>query len=417
MTEQVLDRQTEAELVHWRLAAAGLADLSMVAAPEAWQALEDYLQRRVRGRLREVVAVLVSEAEALQRKLGEDGEAVRAGVLRLRTRYLQVETILDFYGDAVNSRTNPALRALLRGYDALAGDSMAAVLTRVGIEPPPALVYLDGGLGAAILRAGIRLWDSSHPSPAAAIKLTRHNLAHPTALLHETGHQVAHLTGWHQELADALETRLAPRSAELAAVWRGWASEVAGDVHAFAQAGWAPVAALANVVDGTTEAVYRIGFGDPHPFGFLRVLFNVELCRRWFGGGPWDDLAAAWQRRHPVERAPADVAALTRASLAALPDIVDVCTCRPMAAFGGAPLSALLDLRRVSPAALHALAVQAGESLLTSAYLRRREPLRILAHLSTRAVLDPGAAAQHQAALLAWVTDVGADATPARRAA
>lgn len=414
MTDLAADRQTEAELVHWQLAVEALADLDTVAAPEAWQALEDYLQRQVRGRLSEVVAVLVAEGRALHRRLGAGGDpaGIRPAVLRLRARYLQVETILDFYGDAVNSRTNPALRALLRGYDTLAGDSMAAVLNRLGIESPPALIYLDRGLGAAILRAGIRLWDHSHPSPAAAIKLTRHNLAYPTALLHETGHQVAHLTGWTTELADALGTVLTPRSAELAQLWRGWAGEIAADVHAFAQAGWAPVAALANVVDGPPQAVFRIRFADPHPFPFLRVLFNAELCRSWFGAGPWDDVAAVWRQRNPLDGAPGDVAALTRLSLAALPDVVDVCTRRPMAAFGGAPLSALLDPRRVSPAALESLARQAGPSLLASAYLRRREPLRILAHLSTRAVLEPAAAAEHQARLLAWVTDVGADAAP-----
>lgn len=414
MTDLATDRQTEAELVHWQLAVEALADLDTVAAPEAWQALEDYLQRQVRGRLSEVVAVLIAEGRALHRRLGADGDpaGIRPAVLRLRARYLQVETILDFYGDAVNSRTNPALRALLRGYDTLAGDSMAAVLNRLGIESPPALIYLDRGLGAAILRAGIRLWDHGHPSPAAAIKLTRHNLAYPTALLHETGHQVAHLTGWTTELADALAAVLAPRSTELAELWRGWAGEIAADVHAFAQAGWAPVAALANVVDGPAGSVFRIRFNDPHPFPYLRVMLNAELCRSWFGAGPWDDVAAVWRQRNPLSDAPGDVAALTRLSLAALPDVVDVCTRRPMAAFGGAPLSALLDPRRVSPTALESLARQAGPSLLASAYLRRREPLRILAHLSTRAVLEPGAAAEHQARLLAWVTDVGADAAP-----
>jgi hypothetical protein len=417
VTDLAPDRQTEAELVHWQLAVEALADLDTMAAPEAWQALEDYLQRQVRGRLSEVVAVLVAEGKALHRSLGAGGDpaAIRQAVLRLRARYLQVETILDFFGDAVNSRTNPALRGLLRGYDTLAGDSMAVVLNRLGIESPPALVYLDRGLGAAILRAGIRLWDHGHPSPAAAIKLTRHNLAYPTALLHETGHQVAHLTGWNTELADALAATLTPRSAELAGLWRGWAGEIAADVHAFAQAGWAPVAALANVVDGPTPSVFRIRFGDPHPFPFLRVMFNAELCRSWFGAGPWDDVAAVWRERHPLAHADGDVAALTRASLAALPDVVDVCTRRPMAAFGGAPLSALLDPRRVSPAALDSLARQAGPSLLTSAYLRRREPLRILAQLSTRAVLEPANAADHQARLLAWVTDVGADAAPRAR--
>jgi len=102
-------------------------------------------------------------------------------------------------------------------------------------------VYLDKGLGAAILRADVRLWDRTSVSPVAAIKLTRHNLWCPTALLHETGHQFAHLTGWTGELADCLAQSLAPRSAELASAWRGWASEVAADVHAFVQAGWAPL--------------------------------------------------------------------------------------------------------------------------------------------------------------------------------
>lgn len=413
MTEQADARQTEAEVAHWRLATEALADLDAVAAPDAWAGLEKYLHRSVRNRLGEVVAALTAEARALQRMLdaGHDPADVRRGLLRLRGRYLQVETVLDFYGDAVNSRTSPPLRQLLSGYDTVAGDSMAAILTRVGIEPPLALVYQDTGLGAAILRAGIRLWDHRHPSPAAAIKLTRHNLSFPTALLHETGHQVGHLTGWNTELAAALEARLTRHSSELAAAWRGWASEIAADVHAFAQAGWAPIAALANVVDGPTPAVYRIRPGDPHPFPFIRVLFNVALCRSWYGAGPWDDVAAAWTYRHPPAAVGGDAGALTRASIDALPDVVDVCTRTPMAAFQGRPLAGVLDPWRVSPAELRSLARQAGPSLLTSSYLRRRDPLRILALLSTRAVLDPARAGEHRARLLAWVTDLGRDAT------
>lgn len=419
MTDTAERRQIAAEVAHWRLAVEALADLDAVAAPHAWAALEEYLRRSVRDRLGQVVAALVGEAHELQRQLdaGVEPVGVRRGLLRLRDRYVQVETVLDFYGDAVNSRTSPTLAALLRGYDTLAGDSMAATLGRLGVPVPLALVFQDKGLGAAILRAGIRLWDRAHPSPAAAIKLTRHNLSFPTALLHETGHQVGYLTGWNAELAAALRAQLAPRSPELAEVWSGWSSEVAADVHAFTQAGWVPVAALANVVDGTTDAVYRLRPGDPHPFPFVRVLFNVALCRSWYGRGPWDDVAAAWQRRHPPAAAHPTVGALTRASLDALDDIVDVCTRQQMAAFGGVPLTALLDPRLVSPAALESLARRAGPSLLTSSYLRRREPLRILALLATRAVLDPARAGEHRARLLAWVTDLGAEPTPIRRLA
>jgi hypothetical protein len=413
VTDRAADRQTTAEVMHWRLAVEALADLDAVAAPEAWGALETYLQRSVRDRLAGVVAALAAEGTALQRALdgGRDPADVRRALLRLRARYLQVETVLDFYGQAVNSRTSPRLRALLCGYDTLAGDSMAAVLGRLGIDTPLALVYQDTGLGAAILRAGVRLWDHGHPSPAAAIKITRHNMSYPTALLHETGHQVCHLTGWNGELADALADTLAPRSRELAQLWRGWAAEVAADVHAFAQAGWAPVAALSNVVDGPTPTVYRIRLGDPHPYPFIRVMLNVALCRAWYGAGPWDDVAAAWLDRHPPAAAPGEAGAVTRASLAALDEIVDVCTRRPMAAFQGGSLASVLDPRRVCPAALDALARQAGPSLLTSTYLRRREPLRILAYLATRAVVDPARASDHRARLMSWVADLGAGAT------
>ena len=127
VAELVEHRQTAAEVAHWRLAVEALADLDAVAAPNAWAALEQYLQQRVRDRLRRVVEALIAEAQAIQRMLdgGRDLAEVRNALLRLRGRYLQVETVLDFYGDAVNSRTSPRLATLLRGYDTLAGDSMA----------------------------------------------------------------------------------------------------------------------------------------------------------------------------------------------------------------------------------------------------------------------------------------------------
>ena len=400
------------------MAIASLAELDSVASPEAWTAMETYLQSQLRHRLGSIVAQLATEGRILQEQLsnGQDIAAVRRGVLKLRERYLQVETILDFYGDAINSRTNPRLRAQLRGYDTLASDSLAAILSRVGIEPPLALVYIDTGLGAAILRSGIRLWDQGHPSPAAAIKITRHNFAFSPSLFHETGHQVSHLTGWAPELAVALTERLRPRSPELAELWGSWASEIAADVHAFAQAGWAPVAALSNVVDGATDAVLRIRPGDPHPFAFVRVMLNVALCRRWFGNGPWDDVASAWLHRHPLSDARGEGAAVARASMDALQDIVDVCTRQPMVAFRGVPLSDVSDPRRVSPAALEQFARQAGDSLVSSSYLRRRDSLRILALLVTRAALDPVHALNHQKTMERWLTALGADsAQPAVR--
>src|SRR5262249_1341818 len=264
----------------------------------------------------------------------------------------QVETVLEFYGDAVGTRTNPRLGAILRGLDAIAGDSLDMILRRLDIDAPPAVVYLDKGLGPSTLRSHARLWDPPPLAPAAALTLLRHTLAHQPHPGHHAGSQGPHQTGWPAELADAPAQALTPRSRELAEAWHGWASEVAADVHAFVQAGWAPLPALANVVDGTAEAVYQLIPGDPHPIPLIRVLFNAALCRHWFGAGPWDDLAAAWAERHPPSHAPADAGAMARLSVAALDDIVRVCTRQPMAAFRDQPLCALADPRHVAPLAL-----------------------------------------------------------------
>jgi hypothetical protein len=285
---------------------------------------------------------------------------------------------------------------------------MEVVLKPLGIETPPVLTYLDKGLGASILRAGARLWDASL-SPAAAIKITRHNLWRPTSLVHETGHQVAHLTGWTDELADALHTTLLPASGVAAETWRRWAGEVAGDVFAFTLLGYAPVPVLATVVDGTTRAVFHMPRGDPHPFGWLRVLFNIELCRSWFGPGPWDVLARVWAQRHPLADAPPDAAAIIAASLPALPALVDVCTRTPMRAFGGVALSALADPWRVAPTELTRLAERTGGSLYTSHYLQRIEAMRILAWVVLRGTESgsPGVDVEN------WLRRVGREHTTA----
>jgi hypothetical protein len=382
-----------AELRHWGTAARALGDLETVAAPGAWAALESYLERAVRNRLRAAAAAVTAEADRLTAGLavaaGRDLAEVRAGLLRLRRAYLRAETVIDFFGDAVNTRTNPRMGALLRGLDALAVASMEVVLGPLHIDVPPVLTYLDMGLGASILRAGARLWDESL-SPAAAIKITHHNLFQPTSLVHETGHQVAHLTGWTAELGEALRAVVEPVSPTAADVWGGWTSEVAADVYAFALLGYAPLPALATVVDGSSQAVFRLLLGDPHPFGWLRVRLGAALCRDWFGTGPWDDLEAVWVDRHPLEAAAPFAQDVAAASVPLLPELARVCLRSPARAFGGVPLSAMVDPRRVAPAELERFAARAGPALHTSTYLQRVEPMRILAWTVLRGMSGDG---------------------------
>jgi hypothetical protein len=327
-------------------------------------------------------------------------------VIRFRRRYLQVETALDFFGDAVNSRTSPRLAGLLRACDEMAVMSMQKVLEPLGRQVPPILTYVDKGLGASILRAGLRLWDGGSVSPAAALKITRQNLYRPTALIHESGHQVAHIVGWNDELAALLQRELARASADVAATWAGWSSEIAADTHAFAHTGYGSVAALHDVVSGGST-VFRLTPGDPHPIAYLRVLLGTQMCMRFYGAGPWDDLARAWVHAYPVASAPPDARALIARSLPALPRIAELCLLTPMRAFGGRPLVALVDPLRVRPDALVALAREAGAALTRSSHWVRAEALRLLALTSFRAATEPDRSAEIARQYEDWMLRLG----------
>lgn len=406
MTDDVERRQLRSELAHWRAAITQLTDLDSVAPPEAWAQLEDYLRLRLRTRLLSSVAALDAEGAVLATRIdsGDPIAATRSALLRLRQRYLAVEVTVEWFGDSVQQRTTPRLGAVLRGLDTIAVDAMEVLLRPLGIEVPPVLTYPDKGLGAAVLKAGINLWDRGGISPVAAIKITRHNLASPLAITHESTHQVAALTGWNPQLAEVLRATVAPTSADLAEQWASWASELAADVGQFVLTGWSSVPALANVVDGTTAQVHRIRPGDPHPPAWLRILFNVELCRTWFGpDGPWTDLAATWRARHDPRELPGADAAVAAASVAVLPQLAAACTRHAFPAFGGRPISALADPRRVSPPALAQLARDAGDSLTTSTFLARNDSLRILALMTSEMSLDPTAAADQARRLHDWL--------------
>lgn len=339
-----------------------------------------------------------------------DLQAVRQSLVAVRQSFERAETVLDFYVDAVNSRTNPRLGALLRACDFLAERSMAAVLTQFGQKPPPVLTYIDKGMGASILRHGLRLWDPNSLSPAATIKITRHNLYRPTSLIHEAGHQVAFMLGWNGELAAALSRTLHRQDGETAQAWHGWASEIAADTYAFAHTGYAAVAALHDVLAADPGTVFRMLPGDPHPVAFARILLGTAMCRSWFGAGPWDDLEAAWVAAYPPDLAPAGVRDLLVRSARLVPLIADVCLRAPMRAFGGRPLAAVVDPCRVHPRALRGLAHQAGPALHTSPHWLRTESLRLLAWSGYRAATEPDRAGAIADEFESWMLRLGGGA-------
>lgn len=244
-------------------------------------------------------------------------------------------------------------------------------------------------------------------SPVAAVKITRHNLHRPTSLIHEAGHQCFHIAGWNEELPSVLLEGLSTVSSSVADTWADWATEIAADAHAFVHTGYASVAALHDVLAGEPSQVFQCVPGDPHPVAYLRVLLGVEMCRRFYGAGPWDDLAVAWVHQQPLERAEEEVAQLIRESLPLLPRIVELTLVAPMKAFGGRALSALINPDRVKPATLEEMERQLGAALYTSTHWVWTESLRLLALTGLKLATNPERALEVLVEQELWMSRLG----------
>jgi hypothetical protein len=381
--------QLARQVHHWVNATASLHP-EHLASTEAWNRLERYLGLALRKHLDGVIEKLRLDAAALVAGL----RSAEQRLLAFRRRFMRAETTLDFYADAVNTRTSPHMAGLLKACDILAHRSMSLLLDHLGQTAPVVLTYVDKGLGASILKAGLRLWDGGAENPAAAIKIVRHNLLRPTALIHEAGHQVAHLVGWNRELAETLRVGLNDEPEGVAETWASWASEIAADAFAFVHTGYASVAALHDVLAGEGAFVFQHTPGDPHPICYLRVLLGVETCRYFFGAGPWDALGACWVLAYPAGAANPRTQQLIAESVPLLPRIVRLCLDTPQRAFGGRPLRALIRPERVSPAELGALEQRLGTSLHTSMHWIWTECLRILALTGLRLATGSAQAGQ-----------------------
>src|SRR5215212_8724672 len=185
-----------------------------------------------------------------------------------RDHYFSTERVFDYYVDLLHTRSERGLGPILRGCDKICYTSLQLGLQTLGLEIPNLVCYQDRGEGASIMKAGIYLWDGQ-TNPAAIIKVVRSAIPLPrlTSILHECGHQAAHMTNWNRELADLLYTTISAEggSAHLASMWSSWASEIAADFWALHQSNFASVLGLSEVVTGSSDRVFRVIVGDPHP--------------------------------------------------------------------------------------------------------------------------------------------------------
>jgi len=95
---------------------------------------------------------------------------VRGELLAFRRRYLAVERMLDFYGDAINTRTNPVLATYLSACDWLARedvvrDHVGRLRLRVVVRGVHRVVHRRSALRAGA-RGHDRIWSASRTSRA-----------------------------------------------------------------------------------------------------------------------------------------------------------------------------------------------------------------------------------------------------------
>jgi hypothetical protein len=381
------------QLNHWEGAAERLDDFEATASPEAWAGLERYVGVTLRGGLKVARDQLKREAVAVRAAFNavrsrSELERLADQVALLRKRYLQTELLVDFYVAAVRARANPEVGLQLRACDVMADRTVRGTLDQLAMKTPPIMTYFTTGIGASILRIGTRLWDGSL-SPIAAIRLTYHNRFRTTSLFHECGHQVAGITGWNEAFTQILRTRLSGGASEIAETVASWASEMAADSFAFAHSGYAAVVALSDVVAGRGAEVFRFLLGDPHPISYLRVLLGVEMCRRFYGMGPWDELATAWEQLYPLRDAPSFAGTIVTAVTPLLPRIVDAALLTPMTCFQNKTLADLVDPQRASPAALREMERKAGGAAFTSSHWIWNECVRLTALTGLRYATEP----------------------------
>jgi hypothetical protein len=388
-----LRSQALRQLNHWEGAAERLDDFEATASADAWASLERYVGVTLRAGLKGARDQLKREGAAARAAFNavrsrSDLERVTDEIAMLRKRYLQTELLVDFYVSAVRARSNPEVSLQLRACDVMADRAISRALNKLDTKAPPIMTYFTTGIGASILRIGTRLWDGSL-SPIAAVRLTYHNRFRTTSLFHECGHQVAGITGWNEAFARVIRTRLTGAGNEIAETVTSWASEIAADSFAFAHCGFAAVVALSDVVAGRGAEVYRFLLGDPHPISYLRVLLGVEMCRRFYGMGPWDELATAWEQLYPTRDAPPLAGTMVTAILPLLPRIVDAALLTPMSCFREKSLAELVDPQRASPAALRELELRAGGSVFTSSHWIWTECVRLTALTGLRYATEP----------------------------
>jgi hypothetical protein len=186
-----------------------------------------------------------------------------------------------------------------------------------------------------------------------------------------------------------------------------WASEIAADAFAFVHTGFAAVAALHDVVGGNPSAVFAYRSNDPHPISYVRVMMGIEMCRQFYGPGPWDQMQASFKNDYDINLVNYSSVGLINMCIEALPDMVRIILKNPYRAFNGQSLSQIIQPKKVSPQELQKLEYLAGPALYTSHAWVWKECLKLLALLGYKIGTGQGDLASYYKLQEEWMMRLG----------
>jgi hypothetical protein len=276
--------------------AVAAANISRAAAT----AIEEHL---VTGRreLSSLVHMYLQWLRGPEGRRAEPAEAQRRLSI-LRLKFNAVLTQFDIFADALIQRCEYENGVWLSGLDLLAADALA--LPGGQFVPPPVIIYLDRGHGAAIRRARTRL-PGGGKNPVAIIRIPRERMVGSgiaSSLVHEVGHQGAALLGLIDSMRAALldEQRKSPTEHRMAwDLWQRWISEILADFWSVAKVGVAATQGLMGVVSLPRAFVFRINVDDPHPVPWIRVKLSTAIGQALYPHPQWVKLSRLWDAFYP----------------------------------------------------------------------------------------------------------------------
>ena len=266
----------------------------------------------------------------------------------------ETEGVWHFF-DALFAQRKGVFGKELGAMDRIALDCYQAVWMGLGrarsLPSPPPLSYFEPSSGPATWRRGVRVPDlARRENPFPLVRLPFHRIVNPWslgAMPHEVGHNIHADLGLWTVTPKLIERRLSAMGLPREAVetWARWHKEIYADLIGLLLIGPAYVGSLMDVVGKAPDRVTRFDPEGAHPVSYLRPFLSTALLRRIGFASHAEAAERAWRGLY----GPGVARRLPRALRHRFPEaaraVVEELCFRPMRAYGGRPLVAVVRFR------------------------------------------------------------------------